>query len=234
MQCPVCHEENDQFALVCTACRAFLQNRIPNLDLFSTVWRVIERPRYAFQQITLAEHKNYSYFLYVLFGIGVSFAGFSLFRVGERFDSLLEVLFWGVVVGFPLGAALAPVIAVAHSGLSRALGGRAGYRVSLGVSAYAFVPIILSVLLILPIEILTFGMYLFTNNPSPLTIKPGLSLALLGIDGALGLWSGILLVLGTSVGHQLGLLRSAVIALVLGGGAVLGLYAAAAFFLHAS
>jgi len=227
MQCPVCHAENDRFAVVCTACRAFLQNRVPNLDLFSTAWQVIEQPAEAFRRITLAEHKNYAFLLYALAGIGVSFTGMSVVRAGERVDSLLEVLFWGLLIGIPAGVILAPLVSVIHWGLARMAGGRSTFRVSLGVSAYALVPVVLSVLLVLPVEVLTFGMYLFTHNPSPMTIKPVLYLVLLGFDGALVLWSLVLLAVGTSVGHQVPAFRSAFLAGVLGGGVLAGLYAAA-------
>jgi len=216
MECPVCHADNDEFAVTCVKCRGFLQNRVPNLDLFSTLWRVLERPRSAFQQITLAEHKNYSFLLFAFFGIGVMFAGLSIFRVGDRFNTLFEVIFWALVLGLPLGVLLCPLVAVLHWVLARVAGGRGSFRISMGISAYALTPIIGSVLFLLPIELLTFGIYLFTYNPPPMTLKPELYLTLIGLDVAMALWTIGLLSLGTVVGYRLGRLRSLAVSVVVG------------------
>ena len=233
MRCPVCHVENDQLALTCVSCHGFLQNRVPNLDLFSTVWQVIERPRRAFQQIALAEHKNYALLLFAFFGVNAAFTGLSMFRMGDRIGSLPEVMFWGVIGGATAGLLLAPIVALVHWGVAHAGRGRAGFRVSLGVCAYAFVPIVANVLFILPIELLTFGMYLFTRNPDPMTIKPVMYTVLIGIDAGMMLWSTILLVVGTSVSHRLGWVRGTLVGLAVAGALASGLYAAAATAAHA-
>ena len=90
--CRVCNTENDEYAIVCRNCKSYVQNRIQNLDFFETVWKVIESPRKAFHDITLAEHKNYSLLLFALFGVALSFTGFWYFKLGSRFESLLNVL----------------------------------------------------------------------------------------------------------------------------------------------
>ncbi|MBI4428942.1 MAG: YIP1 family protein [Ignavibacteriales bacterium] len=206
--CPVCHSENDNYATVCHKCKAFLQNRIPNLDLFETVWGVVESPRATFHNITLAEHKNYSVFLFTLFGISLSFTGFWYFRLGNRFETLLELMMWALGTGVLVGFGLLLVLPITYHMGAKVLGGKTRFRSSLGLLSYSVVPIAASLFFVLPVELLTFGMYLFTANPHPHTIKPVSYIALLSFDVGVSLWSIVLAVLATSVGHQISLIKA--------------------------
>jgi len=206
--CGVCKAENDEFAIVCVKCRSYIQNRIPNLDFFDTVWKVIESPRRAFHDITLAEHKNYSLLLFALFGIGLSLTGFWYFRLGSRFESLLDMLAEATVIGVGLGLFSAGLFTLIFELMVKILRGKGAVRNSLGILAYSTTPISLTLALILPIELLTFGMYLFTSNPSPYSMKPGMYIALVAFDSVMALWAFLLSVVGTSVAKQLSLARS--------------------------
>jgi hypothetical protein len=212
--CGVCKAENDEFAIVCRNCKSYIQNRIPNLDFFSTVWKVIESPRHAFHDITLAEHKNYSLLLFALFGVGLSYTGFWYFHLGSRFESLLDLLTKATAIGVVLGLVCAMLFPFLFDLVVRILGGKAALRNSLGILAYSTTPVSLTLVLILPIELLSFGMYLFTSNPNPYLIKPGLYVALIFFDSAMSLWAFGLAVIGASVSKQLSLTKSFVAALV--------------------
>ncbi|MBI5463547.1 MAG: YIP1 family protein [Ignavibacteriales bacterium] len=219
--CSVCQTQNDTFAVICSNCKAFLQNRIPNLDLFQTSWRVIESPRQAFHDITLADHKNYSLILYGIFGIALTSLVLSFAHLGDSFSSLLGVIVFLLATGFAAGLCLAPFLNTVHWGLAKIVGGKGGWRISLGLTAYSLVPMTLSVVLLLPIELLTFGMYIFTGNPPPYAIKPALYIVLIGLEGLLAAWSFLLLVKATAIGYQLETARSTLIAVLLilvGGG----------------
>jgi hypothetical protein len=209
--CAVCQTENDKYAMICKKCGGFLQNRVPNLDLFDTLWRISENPQEAFRLIMLAEHKNYALFLYALHGISIVFFGIWYLRMGERFDNVLLLIFWALLIGVPLGIALCPIVSSFHWKLSVLLGGKASFRTSMGITSYALAPIILSLLLLLPIELMTFGMYLFTFNPHPLAIKPISYIVLIGLNAVMILWAFILLILGTKVGNQISLWKSVLI-----------------------
>lgn len=220
--CPVCNTDNDQYATICVKCGAFLQNRVPNLDLFSTSWQLVENPKKAFHLIALADHKNYSLLLYSIFGISLSFTGFWYFRLGDRFDSLVTLVIWALIIGVPLGILLCPLSTLLHWILSRVFGGKASFRTSLGITSYSLTPVVISLFLVLPVELSTFGMYLFTFNPHPMTIKPLSYILLIGFDAAMALWTLILVALGTRIGHQISVVKSIVVggvlsATVLGG-----------------
>ncbi len=230
--CSVCKTQNDEYAVTCVSCRSFIQNRIPNLDFFDTVWKVIETPRKAFHDITLAEHKNYSFVLFSLFGIALSMTGFWYFRLGLRFDSLLDLLAKAAGVGVVLGIVCAGVFTGVFELLVRIFGGKGNIRSSLGVLAYATTPVSLSLVLILPVELLTFGMYLFTWNPNPYTIKPGLFVTLIAVDGLIGLWAFVLGVVGAAVGKQMTAMKSFVAIAGTVGGCLGGLFLAAKYLLQ--
>ena len=209
--CPVCHTDNDNYATVCTHCKAFLQNRIPNLNLFETAWKVLESPRAAFHDITIAEHKNYSLFLFSLFGIPLAFTNFWYLRVGDRFQSLLDLIIWAFIIGAGAGLVLGLLLtSVYHLGV-RLMGGKSDFRSSLGLLSYSLIPVVFTLVFVLPVELLTFGMYLFTSNPHPYTIKPFSYVALVGFDVAISLWALVLAVLGTAIGHQISPFKSVVV-----------------------
>ncbi len=215
--CSVCQTENDKYATICKKCGGFLQNRVPNLNLFDTLWRIIENPREAFRLIMLAEHKNYALFLYALCGISVAFSGFWYFRIGDRFENVLLLIFWALLIGVPLGIALCPIVSSFHWMLSKLLGGKASFRTSMGITSYALTPFTISLLLLLPIELMTFGMYLFTFNPHPIAIKPVSYIVLIGLNSVMILWAFILLITGTKVGNQISLWKSVLIIAILYG-----------------
>jgi uncharacterized protein (DUF486 family) len=74
--------------------------------------------------------------------------------------------------------------------------------------AYSLTPIALTLFVILPIELLTFGMYMFTGNPHPYSIKPVSYVIMVGFDSFVALWSVILAVLATRIGHQMSTQKS--------------------------
>jgi hypothetical protein len=213
IQCPVCHVDNDDFAITCAQCKGFIQDRVPNLNLFETGWTVLESPHKAFRTITLAEHKNYVLFLFTLFGISLSFTGFWLLRLGRYFENLLDLIGSALGAGIVLGLAAAGILTLAYHWIARLLGGKSGFRSSLGVLAYSLTPIALTLFVILPIELLTFGMYMFTGNPHPYSIKPVSYVIMIGFDSVVALWSVILAVLGTRIGHQMSTARSMLVVL---------------------
>ena len=231
INCSVCQTENNQYSTICKKCGGFLQNRLPNLDLFDVLWKIIESPRNAFRLIMIAEHKNYAVLLYTMSGIAITFTGFWYFKLGERYDNILLIIILAITIGIPFGVALCPIATSLHWGLSRILGNKTSFRNSLGITSYSLSPIILSLVFVLPIELLTFGMYFFTSNPPPITIKPILYMVLVGLNVALLLWAWILLIIGTNVGYQISLLKSMIVSTVMYGLILFVLVAAAEYAL---
>lgn len=220
-KCTVCQTENDPFATVCRECGGFLQNRIPNLNLFETIWGILESPTKTFKVIVMAEHKNFSLLLFTLFGIGVSFSTFWFYQLGNSFSSLPELLVVACLVGIGGGIVIPPIITAVYHHVARIGGRKATYKTGYAILAYSTTPVVLSVFLVLPIELLTFGMYLFTGNPDPYVIKPISYVALLFLDGVMGIWSLWLVLRGTTIAYGVGWLHSSLAMVAAVGGVLL-------------
>jgi hypothetical protein len=221
LKCDVCGTENDDLALKCSGCRGYLQAKVEVLDLFSTLWGLIERPRQTFQRIVRARRKNFAFGLAALLGVAVALLVMWARQSGTAFGILVEVVGVGIAIGIPAGVLLVVLLAVAAERLSRMLGGRGGARNFFAVIAYAAAPILYALVLVLPAEMAIFGMYLFDRNPDPMALKPEVYIALLGFDVLSALWSAALLHIGLEEASGAGRLRG--VTLTLG---VLGLAAA--------
>jgi hypothetical protein len=165
--------------------------------------------------ITLAEHKNYSFLLFALYGISLSFTGLWYFRLGDRFENLLSLIIWTFLTGIPLGMILCPIVSLIHLIMSKLLGGKGSFHTSLGITSYSLTPIVISLFFVLPIELLTFGIFLFTFNPHPLTIKPMSYIILLCFDTLMAVWTLVSIIVGTKISFQLSIIKSGIIAIVL-------------------
>jgi len=220
IECSVCGHRNDDLAVLCVSCHGYLQTKVDNLDLFKTIWLLIETPGLAFKKIILANHKNYVILLSSLLGINIAFGAVWLRNLGPRFGNLFNVISGGTFVGIPLG-----IIFVALLGLLlvleiKLLKGKARFRNAFAIIAYSSTPALLALIFVFPLEIAIFGVYFFGNNPPPMVLNPQVYIALLGFDALAILWTLLLLYNGIRVlsGFSRGksLLSTAVLASVPG------------------
>jgi len=196
IKCSVCDTANDHLATICKSCGAYLQTRTDNLDLFQTAWNVLENPNKAFHTIAVATHKNYSYIIPGFAGYAFIFFFFWLIKAGEYTNSLLNFLAAGFITGPPFGILLVIIFSIINSILLRIAGRSVSFRNSLSVISYSLIPVVISVVIVLPLEIMTFGLFFFTSNPSPYALKPFSYVALLVLDGIFTLWTLILISIG--------------------------------------
>jgi hypothetical protein len=222
LKCDVCGTENDDLALKCSGCRGFLQAKVEVLDLFPTLWGLIERPRATFRRIVRARRKNFAFGLAALLGIAVVFLVMWARQSGTGYGSLVELVGAGIALGIPAGILLAFVLGVAGERLSMMLGGRGGVKNFAAVTSYAASPLLYALVLVLPAELAIFGMYLFDRNPDPMALKPEVYVVLLGFDVLSTLWAATLLHIGLREASGVGSWRG--VAVTIG---VLGLAAAA-------
>ena len=201
--CSVCGRENDDLAVTCTACKSFVQAKVDALDLFGTIWGVIESPRSTFRRIVLSRHKNYVFLLSSLLGIWLVFIFFWYKNLGGAFSNLLTLIGTGLIFGPPLGAIFTATFGLIAHRLGRAVGGKTRLWNTFAVVSYGAVPIIFSLVLVFPIKIAIFGIYLFGNNPPPIVLQPLMYIVLVGLDVLAVLWSWLLVVEGTVVSNSL-------------------------------
>jgi hypothetical protein len=213
--CTVCGTENDDLAVVCSSCKSFLQAKVDNLNLFETLWGLMESPRTTFRKIALARHKNYAVLLSSLLGISLAYTLFWFRTMGPSFASLATLVGAGILLGPFLGVAFVFLFAGLMHRLAKIVGGNGTFRNTYAVASYAGAPIVYSLVFVFPIEIAIFGMYFFANNPPPLVISPVIYLVLLGMSFATFLWSLVLLIEGTIVAHQLSRGRAVLLSLLM-------------------
>ena len=213
--CTVCGTQNDEFAVVCVSCKSFLQTKVDNLNLFETLWSLMETPRAAFRRIALARHKNYVILLSCLLGMAVVYLVIWLKTLGARFPNLALLVGAGFVIGPFAGVLFTFLFSFLVHRVGRLLGGTGSYRNVRAAIVYAMVPIVYSLVLVFPIEIALFGPYFFSDNPPPLVINPVAYIVLLGFDAAAMIWSLVLLIEGTVVVNGFSRGKAAALAAVL-------------------
>jgi hypothetical protein len=219
ISCTVCGETNEDLAITCRKCHSFLQAKVDTIDLFSTIWGLIERPRATMRNIVLARHKNYVLILLMLLGVAMTLALFSYWQLGRRFPYGLLI---GVgVAGGPLVGLLFGVLAGLIAGIvSKALGGKGSTRNQRAVLAFAAVPLVMMLVVIYPIEFGIFGKFLFDHNPPPEVYEPALHYSLLGLNVAALLWAVGLYGTGLAVANSTPRWKGMIPALLVAGVAV--------------
>lgn len=196
LKCPVCGAENSDLDVVCTSCKSFIQAKVDTLDLFSTVWGLLEQPRRTFRRIALAKSKNYVILLSAAFGVVIVYLYLWHWHLAVQIPSLVTLLGIGLLAGPPLGNLFVALCAVVIGLILRTRGINLKLRNTRAILAYACVPLVASLLLVMPLEIAIFGSYFFDNNPPPIVINPVAYIGLIGLDALAGLWSVVLLTLG--------------------------------------
>jgi hypothetical protein len=187
--CTVCGVGNHHLAINCTSCGSYLQRRVDNLDLFDTAWKVIESPKKAFHEIAVAQHKNYGIVLSGFAGIGLMFTIFWILKVGEMNIHLFNILVAGTLTGPFVGWVIILLSAAITTLVIKIRGEKARFRNVFAVGAYALIPVVISVVTILPLEIMTYGIFLFTATPSPYYLHPTSWIIICGLDTLCGIWT---------------------------------------------
>jgi len=169
--CENCNSENDFFYLNCKNCGSLLRDKKPNIDLFSTVWALIEEPTKSLRKIVFAEHKNYQFFLLTLLILKLIFTSFFLQSliikpvVYHNYLSInLGIGFISFLVMILLFPFLQKIVLASNSVATR-------YKDNLALLIYSQMPLVLFLLVILPIEFALFGKFWLFSNPSPFFIK---------------------------------------------------------------
>jgi hypothetical protein len=211
--CPVCKHSNDEFSIKCVSCGSYIQDRVPNLDLFAMIWMIVESPSIAFKKIIIAEHKNFVLFFSLFLGIAAAFTLMWIKQSGNSFDNLFPLLLFGTAIGIIISIPLFYCLAFTFHAVIKLVRREAEFKVTYGIIGWSFVPIVLSVVFILPFELSTLGLLLFSKNPSAYEVKPLVTIILIGLDGLLVFWSLILASVGISMAYRFRFIVSMILVL---------------------
>ncbi|MFA6457180.1 MAG: YIP1 family protein [Bacteroidota bacterium] len=166
------------------------------------IWLIIESPSQAFKKIIIAEHKNFVLVLSLFLGIGAMFALMWADKSGNSFDNLFPLLLFGTFIGLVIAIPLFFLLAGVTYGAAAIAGGKASFKETYGIIGWSLVPVMLSVVFVLPLEMSSMGLVFFSTNPSALEVKPVVASVMLGLDGLFVLWSILLASLGISIAHR--------------------------------
>lgn len=187
--CKNCGSENPVHRQICLQCNGFLRDKVVNIDLFSMMLRLVESPGKAFLSVVYAEHKNYIFYLSVLLGLKYSIDSAiikeytfnsSLLNLGFTTNAMISVLVFIVILFlFSAGIKFA----------GKMTGYSTRYLDNFSLLVYSQLPHLFSLLFIFPVEIVLFGGYLFSRDPSPFLLKPTSAYLLAGMEVLMIVWS---------------------------------------------
>lgn len=193
--CHSCKTVNPLYAYTCSSCNAFLRSRIPNIDFWTTILKIIETPVSAAESIIQSDHKNFLSFILFIVSLKISL---NLWIINNAFvfqENISNNFFISLFVGMTGFILSLMIISFLFTKISKYFNVQTRFRDNLSIYAYAFLPLAMTFTILTPVQIALFGTYWFTFNPSPLIIKEIPSYIILIIETLFFLWSIILLIL---------------------------------------
>lgn len=190
--CENCGESNALFEKNCNKCKHYLRASVINIDLWKTIWQLFENPKKALLNIICAEHKNFIIFLLVFISLKlyltatITQSAFNLtLPNAEYFIYNVTLVSLIYIVTILLFVKIISVI------INKKY--RVRFKDNLSILVYSFIPSILSLFILTPVEYGIFGKHWFIYNPSPFLIKSNLANILSGLEILMLLWSVVLL-----------------------------------------
>ncbi len=189
IECKTCHADNPVYGLICTECKAYLRERIFNLDLWHTLGLLIENPSEADRLIIQSEHKNFIFFIAAIVSLKLlidsMFVSLSVLKPEPEFGNFFRNYF--IVLGEVV------VILTAVSVVFKIITGQFGISTRIkdnfALLIYSLFPYVFGTFFLLIIELTIFGGNIFSRNPSPFMLKETLAYVLTGFEVLLVLWS---------------------------------------------
>jgi len=187
VSCSRCGRKNPLFQSVCQSCGSITRDRIPNIDFWKILGRLIENPKSALVEIIQAEQKNFTLFvlcasLFKIFLLGSLVAGV---LIGKGFSIPSFILFSTsvVILIFIFGHIVKRmIVGVKERGIFR-------IKDFFAAILYSFSPQLFGLFLIFVLEFIVFGEQLFTFNPSPFLIKKNFAYLFLTLEFGITLWN---------------------------------------------
>jgi len=195
--CNNCKKENAFYSMICSNCNSFLRSKIPNIDLWETISKLIESPLQAFGRIIQAENKNFVVTLMIIVCVKLSLATMIVYNAFYSVNGITLSFLNSLLLGGVPSIVLLLVFSLIITFANRLFGIENRFKDNSAIYIFSFIPLIGGLFVLTPIQFALFGEYWFTFNPSPLLMKPTPSLILLTIEGLLFLWSSALFIVGT-------------------------------------
>ena len=186
--CKNCSTENPFYGLICNNCKAFLRERIFNIDLWKILALIIESPSTAFRLIIHSEHKNFLSFLVLLisgkFFISSMFIALLSLKGQAELGSFVKNYLVILIVLMLLLTICSYLVTIVFKKFKL----ETRFKDNFSIIIYSFVPYIFGFIILFPIELILFGGYLFSVNPSPFVVKESLAYILSAFEILIILW----------------------------------------------
>ncbi len=193
IKCVSCNFENPFYKSVCKNCGAYLRDKVYNIDLWKILGLLIESPKDAFRIIIFSEHKNFIYlilfFAAIKFYVDANFISV-LFKTYHPFEINLFLEF-GIILIIVL--LIIYLLSLLLTTIENRFGLQAREKDNFAITIYSLVPHAFAAILIFPIELILFGEYLFSTNPSPFALKEILAYIMLVFESLIIIYSIVLL-----------------------------------------
>ncbi len=191
--CSNCKTENPFYNFICSNCRIYLRDRVYNIDLWSIIGSIIESPTKAFKTIILSEHKNFISFilLLVVFKHLINVRFISMLSLGDIQSTIGLQFSYLILLGIILTYFL--LFSFIYISLSGIFEFYLRFKDTFALLIYSQVPYLFGLIILFTLELVIFGDYLFSKNPTPFTIKSTLSYLFFGLEIASVVWSIFLL-----------------------------------------
>ncbi len=194
--CPNCGTENPFYKYTCSNCKGYLRDRIYNLDLWHIIGALIESPVKAFNRIVQSEHKNFVILIGIIFSVKafIDARFISILFSGE--SDLTVNLIPALLISLGSSFLIIWIFTFILFFINRLAGLKTRLRDNNAVLIYTLLPYLFALVVLFPIELIVFGQFLFSSNPSPFIIKPVVAYTLLAFEGLMILWAIFLSVSG--------------------------------------
>lgn len=187
--CKSCNSENPYYEVICVNCHSFLRERIFNIDLWKTIEQLIETPVKAFRRIIQSEHKNFIslIFIFAVFKLFISsvYISLILFKDEQALNHFITRFF--LFAGGMLVLLL--IISLILRFVLKSGGIKARYKDLFALFTFSLMPYSFAAIILFPVELIIFGTYLFSVNPSPFIVKSLFAWVLLVLEILLIIWS---------------------------------------------
>lgn len=187
--CKNCQTSNPFHQLTCLNCKEYLRERVYNLDLWNLLEQLIESPIKGFTKIIHSEQKNFIVFIVILASIKFFINTIFFFLINSQnnlfsFNGIRN--YFIVLISITLIISLFTILIKITN---RLLNNITRAKDIFSILSYVLVTNIFALLILFPLELIFFGEYLFSNNPSPFLIKETAAYIMLVLEILLILWT---------------------------------------------
>ena len=197
MVCKNCQTLNPFHELTCRYCKSYLRERVYNLDLWKLLEQLIESPKNGFTKIIYSEQKNFIVFI-ILIASFKFYLNTIFFFLTNPLTNLSSaniirnylILLLSVVVIISLFSLLIKITNQISGLVTRV-------KDIFSILSYSLIPNIFALALFFPLELIFFGEYLFSNNPSPFIIKETVAYIMLVLELLLVVWTFFLAIMAS-------------------------------------